>query len=818
MRRSTLFSGSLSLLKAGSAGALALATILSCSDSTAPKMTNRDPALDGITVVDFMVADSLKHSMQAPSSSIAISSARIANDMTSVPNGAPQAAVLASVSAATYTVSSVPFTPEPAPARFLASCDDCVAYDTPLGFDFTFFGNIYNKIHVGANGFAGFSRSIGDGCCQGGGIPSPGDAPYNNMIAIAWTDLNSGALNADIRYETQGTAPNRKFVLQFNNVPEYWQGPGRVTAQLVLAEGSNDITIYTFSNTIVTNPYHPVTQGIENSDGSEAEFVQGRVRSYFSLTNDAVRFSLPRPAVAPVIVPPADILVPTMAPQTGSNARLASSTSSVGTCDAVVNPGVARVDGDATGVTIAAARGDGLLLDAAYPKGSTTISWTATNAAGLSSIASQKVTVEDKENPSVNAPADMPTRIAQGASSATVLIGSAVAADNCPDVKVAGARSDGADLSAPYPVGITTVKWTATDASGNTGSADQLVSVSANTPPVIAAPVMLVFNTDPGVCTSLVNVATPGVTDDIAGSRILPLRSDGLPLSAAYPKGMTGITWTATDADGATASASQTVTVNDGEKPSINKPADVSSGNDHGLASAVVAVSKPGALDNCREVTVDGARNDGAGLDAPYNVGVTTINWTARDAAGNTATATQAITVLDAEAPTINVPAGIRVSATSPSGAVANYRVLFDDNVRVTDASCTPASGSMFPMGPTPVMCTASDAAGNRVSKGFTVTVVRPEEQLGDLIAYVLSLDLPNGTTNPLVAQLRAAFGADNNHVSCTKMSDFIDMVGKKGESITDDESSHMISEATKIMGAMGCSSGTMASKLQRGS
>jgi hypothetical protein len=642
MRRSTLCVASLRPLKAAFAGALALATILSCSDSTAPGMTNRDPALDGITIVDFKVADSLKHSMQAPSSSIAISAARVANDVTSVPVSVTElsGSALSSVSAATYWVSSVPFTPEPAPARFLLRCDDCVAYDTPLGFDFTFFGNTYSTVHVSANGFVGFSRSILSGCCQGGEIPSRGDAPYNNMIAIAWTDLNSLGFNADIRYETQGAAPNRKFVLQFNNVPEYFQGPGRVTAQLVLAEGSNDITIYTFSNTIVTNLNHPVTQGIENADGSEGEFVQGRVHSYFALTNDAVRFSLGGPPGPPVVVPPVDISVPTMAPQMGSNAGLASSTSSVGSCDAVVDPGVARVDGDATGVTVAGARGDGLLLDAAYPKGTTTITWTATNAAGLSSSASQKVTVEDKE------------------------------------------------------------------------------------------------------------------------------------------------------------------------KPVVTAPADVSSGNDPGLASAVVAVGKASAADNCHDVTVEGARNDGAALDAPYNVGVTSIVWTARDAAGNTAAATQSVTVLDAESPTIVVPSDLRVNATSPSGAIANYTTSFSDNVRVVEASCTPASGSLFGIGPTPVTCSASDAAGNSASKGFIVRVVGPDEQVGDLIAYVLSLDLPPGTTNPLVAQLQAAFRSDNSHVSCVKMSDFIDMAGKKDDAITDAESSYMFSDATRIMGAMGCASG----------
>jgi hypothetical protein len=461
------------------------------------------------------------------------------------------------------------------------------------------------------------------------------DAPYNNMISVAWTDLNSAIPGSDIRYETQGTAPSRKFVLQWNDVPEYRNGPGRVTAQLVLTEGSNDITIYTFSNNIVTNKDHLVTQGIENAAGTEAEFVPGRVRSYFALTNDAVRFSLAR---APVVIPPADLSVPTMAPTAfAAMSRLASMSQNVGRCEALVNPGVASVNGDPTGVTIVGARSDGLSLDAAYPKGTTTITWTATNAAGLASTALQKVTVEDKE------------------------------------------------------------------------------------------------------------------------------------------------------------------------KPVVTAPANISTGNSPGLASATVAVGKASALDNCPGVTVAGARNDGAALDAPYTVGVTSVVWTARDAAGNTAAATQSITVLDVEPPTITVPADMRVNATSPSGALANYRISSSDNVGVTSVSCTQASGTAFPIGPTTVTCTASDAAGNTASKSFMITVIGPHEQIDDLMAYVLGRNYPNGTTNPLVNQLRAAYGANDNHVSCTKMSDFINMVVKKGDPITSDESSYMIGEAKRIMGALGC-------------
>ena len=809
MRRSTLFSAPFSLLKAGFAGALALATILSCSDNTTAPVATSSP-LGGYTVVAH-VADSLKHSIEAGSSSIAFVAGHISNAMIA----APVAASTASLSQPTYTVTSVPFLPDSAPAAvpstFVLACDDCTHFKTEMGFDFTFYGRTYHQVNIVANGFVAFDTVDANegGCCEGGRIPFGGDAPYNNLIAIAWTDLNAGAVGANVRAVTRGIAPNRKFVVQFNNVPEYSRGPGHVTAQLVLSEGSNDITIYTWSQDILTNPYHFVTQGIENADGSEAAFLPGRVHAFFALSNDAVRFSLAHTNQPPVVVAPPNLAV-TTAPAV--NSRLSSLGSSNGTCAAFVNPGVATATDDADGVTVTGTRNDGLKLDDPYPKGITTINWTATDAGGLTSSASQTVTVDDKENPSVSPPADVSTRIDRSASTATVIVGTAVAADNCPDVKVAGARNDGADLSAPYPVGLTTIKWTATDASGNIGSADQQISVSGNKPPVIAAPMTLVFNTDPGVCAAVENIATPGVTDDTEGSTVAPRRSDGLSMSAAYPKGMTTITWTATDADGATSSASQNLTVNDGERPSINKPADISAVNDHGLASAVVAVSKASALDNCHEVSVNGSRSDGAAaLDAPYNVGVTTINWLARDAAGNTATTTQVITVLDNEAPTITVPADMKVNASVPGGAYVSYTASWSDNVRIMSGSCAPASGSMFPIGKTTtVACSASDAAGNKGFGSFTVTVLGPADQMMSLMDFVVSQNLPNGTANPLLAQLRAAYSTDDVHVSCVKMGDFINTVVKDGiGEITKSAYSYMTSDAAEIMGAMGCSPGT---------
>jgi hypothetical protein len=244
--------------------------------------------------------------------------------------------------------------------------------------------------------------------------------------------------------------------------------------------------------------------------------------------------------------------------------------------------------------------------------------------------------------------------------------------------------------------------------------------------------------------------------------------------------------------------------------PSITAPAGITTGNDPGLASAVVAVSSPVASDNCQGVKVSSVRSDGAAIDAPYPVGVTTITWTATDAAGNTTSVTQTITVLDIEAPVFGPSAQsvLMVNATSPSGAVVDYQLTATDNVAVTSLTCTKPSGSTFPIGSWPVTCTASDAAGNRASLSFDVTVLDAQAQMENLIQYVLDLGMSDGTTNPLVNQLQAAFGSSvsDNHVACVKMNDFIGMVSKKGREIPWGSSGYMIREATRMIAVLGCS------------
>jgi len=69
-----------------------------------------------------------------------------------------------------------------------------------------------------------------------------------------------------------------------------------------------------------------------------------------------------------------------------------------------------------------------------------------------------------------------------------------------------------------------------------------------------------------------------------------------------------------------------------------------------------------------------------------------------------------------------SLPHDIVTEAVSPQGA--NVAFAASDNLdQSPNLGCTPASGSTFPLGPTDVSCTATDAAGNRREGSFSVTV-----------------------------------------------------------------------------------------------
>jgi HYR domain-containing protein/uncharacterized protein DUF11 len=398
-----------------------------------------------------------------------------------------------------------------------------------------------------------------------------------------------------------------------------------------------------------------------------------------------------------------------------------------GSCSANVDPGTATATDNCGTASVNGSRSDGLALNAPYPTGTTTITWTATDGSGRTSSCTQTVTVTDNEPPAITCPANVNANTDPGECSANVDPGTATATDNCGTATVSGLRSDGLALNAPYPTGTTTITWTASDGT-NSSNCTQTVTVTDNEPPAISCPNTITVDTLPGECSATLNVGVPTATDNCQANVIpVPSRSDQKPLTDPFPVGTTTITWTATDSAGNHSSCDQTIIVLDNQNPTIECPANITTTTEPGTCSAHVNHGTATATDNCGTATVSGTRSDGRGLDETYPRGTTTITWTATDLSGNQSSCSQTITVNDEEAPTISCPSNITKSNDPGTcGAVVNYTApVGSDNCPGSTTAQTAGlpSGSTFPVGTTTNTFEVTDASGKKTSCSFTVTV-----------------------------------------------------------------------------------------------
>ncbi len=320
----------------------------------------------------------------------------------------------------------------------------------------------------------------------------------------------------------------------------------------------------------------------------------------------------------------------------------------------------------------------------------------------------------DNTPPTIMCPAAITKGTDAGNCSATVDPGTATATDDRPGVTVAGVRGDGLPLTGPYPNGVTTIRWTATDTASNTASCDQTITVNDTESPVIPCPANITVNAAPGACSSNVTFSVTA-TDNCAVTNVVSVPASGF----AFPVGVTTVTSTARDSSGNSAQCTFTVTVNDTQPPVITCPANITVSTAPGTCTSNVTFSVT-ATDNCAVTNVVSVPASGFA----FPVGVTTVTSTARDSSGNSSQCTFTVTVNDTQPPVITCPANITVSA-APGTCSSNvaFSVTATDNCAVTNVVSVPASGLAFPVGVTTVTSTARDSSGNSSQCTFTVTV-----------------------------------------------------------------------------------------------
>jgi hypothetical protein len=155
-----------------------------------------------------------------------------------------------------------------------------------IGFPFRFYGNIYDQVYVSTNGFITFDEE--EAYLPGSyGLPHP--ATPNNLIAPYWWNLvvNWGSNNSGkIYYLTQGSSPDRKFIVQWDRVSRYGSYD-LLTFQVVLHENGDILMQYKSLESF----YHNCLVGIEDSFGTD-----GLAYDCYWLEEElAIRFQRPEP-------------------------------------------------------------------------------------------------------------------------------------------------------------------------------------------------------------------------------------------------------------------------------------------------------------------------------------------------------------------------------------------------------------------------------------------------------------------------------------------------------------------------------------------
>ena len=292
--------------------------------------------------------------------------------------------------------------------------------------------------------------------------------------------------------------------------------------------------------------------------------------------------------------------------------------------------------------------------------------YTIQDVCGNSATATQTITIEDNQNPAITCPPTVTVEVDSTLCSATnVNLGTPpTGSDNCNIANITN------DAPTTYPLGDTTVTWTASDSTGNTATCTQIVTVVDLENPTIECPPTVVALVDNGLCEA--NNVDLGIAPIGSDNCSIASITNDAPLS--YPLGDTIVTWIITDGSGNTASCEQLVTVEDNQAPTITCPAAITVNADNGLctASNVNLGIVPTGFDNCSIASVTN------NAPATYPLGDTVITWIATDGSGNTVSCTQTITVQDNEVPIFTAPADIEILSDINSNYDANVIVTGD--------------------------------------------------------------------------------------------------------------------------------------------
>ena len=186
-------------------------------------------------------------------------------------------------------------------------------------------------------------------------------------------------------------------------------------------------------------------------------------------------------------------------------------------------------------------------------------------------------------------------------------------------------------------------------------------NIVVGNPPVIACPMDIVANNDPGVCTANVNFANAIAIDEEDGI-ITTTQTMGPASGSDFPVGDTIIEFSATDSDGNTVTCQFTITIIDNEAPvAVCQDLTLDLDPVTGTVNITVADVDNGSTDNCgiASMTLDISSFDCS------MTGANTVTMTVTDNSGNSTTCTATVTIQDVTAPEVFCVGGFGIFTES---------------------------------------------------------------------------------------------------------------------------------------------------------
>ena len=228
----------------------------------------------------------------------------------------------------TYTVNPITYAPGfPFTGGTIlnVTIDDTWSPIVDLPFPFCFYGQNYTKVLAGSNGLVTFDIAgvvpggtqvpiVAGGCeWDFADLISPTgpntNFPIKNSIYGVYQDIHPGLITnptaQNINYYVTGTAPNRAFVLNTTEIPQFGcnLSVGTQTYQIILYETTNVIDVLVSKRTsCISWNGGPGVIGIMNQSGSLATVPPTRNTGTWSAFNEAWRFEPSNTGVSNVAI------------------------------------------------------------------------------------------------------------------------------------------------------------------------------------------------------------------------------------------------------------------------------------------------------------------------------------------------------------------------------------------------------------------------------------------------------------------------------------------------------------------------------------